>query len=89
MVKKPDIFLFFESDLLCSRAMPYVTHDHLPRKKKWERWPEMKVKNQASLHYRSRTGIISPPFYKGSLMTQAILARVRHAPLVKPWWLAP
>ena len=26
-------FFFFESDLLCLRAMPYVTHDHLPRKK--------------------------------------------------------
>ena len=26
-------FFFFDSNLLCSRAKPYVTHDHLPRKK--------------------------------------------------------
>ena len=36
------IFLFFESNLLCSRAMPYVTHSQLPRKSKRERRPETK-----------------------------------------------
>jgi hypothetical protein len=38
------VFFFFESDLLCLWAMPYVTHDHLPRKNWKEHWPEMKVK---------------------------------------------
>ena len=66
--------------------MPYVTHNHTKEKKEGAlAWG--KSENQASLHYNSHAGTISPPFWEGSSMAQTIPIHVKHAPLVKPWWL--